>query len=234
MKSVGIMQPYFLPYIGYFQLMNEVDEFVIYDNIQFTKRGWFHRNRILQNNKDVYISLPIQKDSDYLDVRDRFIAKDFEKQRHKLLSKIKNNYLKTPYFKDVFPLIEEIILYNEDNLFKFLHHSIQLLKKFLEIRTKIIISSSIPIDHRLKGQDKVQAIVKYLGSKAYVNSVGGIELYDKLDFKNKGVDLKFIKTNDINYKQFHNEFIPYLSIIDVLMFNGKEKTKSLLNEFTLV
>ena len=234
MKSVGIMQPYFLPYIGYFQLMNEVDEFVIYDNIQFTKRGWFHRNRILQNNKDVYISLPIQKDSDYLDVRDRFIAKDFEKQRHKLLSKIKNNYLKTPYFKDVFPLIEEIILYNEDNLFKFLHHSIQLLKKFLEIRTKIIISSSIPIDHRLKGKDKVQAIVKYLGSKAYVNSVGGIELYDKLDFKNKGVDLKFIKTNDINYKQFHNEFIPYLSIIDVLMFNGKEKTKSLLNEFTLV
>ena len=117
MKSVGIMQPYFLPYIGYFQLMNEVDEFVIYDNIQFTKRGWFHRNRILQNNKDVYISLPIQKDSDYLDVRDRFIAKDFEKQRHKLLSKIKNNYLKTPYFKDVFPLIEEIILYNDPSEF---------------------------------------------------------------------------------------------------------------------
>ena len=84
MKSVGIMQPYFLPYIGYFQLMNEVDEFVIYDNIQFTKRGWFHRNRILQNNKDVYISLPIQKDSDYLDVRDRFIAKDFEKQRNNI------------------------------------------------------------------------------------------------------------------------------------------------------
>jgi hypothetical protein len=88
-KKIAIMQPYFLPYLGYFQLMNAVDEFVIYDNIQFSKRGWIHRNRILENGKDIYVSLPIQKDSDYLNVNERLISGIFEDQRKKILNKKK-------------------------------------------------------------------------------------------------------------------------------------------------
>ena len=120
MKKVAIMQPYFLPYIGYFQLLNSVDEFIIYDNIQFSKRGWIHRNRILQNGKDVFLGLPIKKDSDYLDVKNRVLADSFEKDKTKLISKIRNNYLKAPQFNNIFPIVETIMNYESKNLFEIL------------------------------------------------------------------------------------------------------------------
>ena len=88
--KLAIMQPYFFPYIGYFQLIKSVDEFVIYDNIQYTKKGWINRNRILVNGTDYLISLPLKKDSDYLNVVDRQLAESWEKDRTKLLTLITN------------------------------------------------------------------------------------------------------------------------------------------------
>ncbi len=82
--KLAIMQPYFFPYIGYFQLINTVDEFVVYDNIEFTKKGWINRNRILVNGKDEYITLPIKKDSDFLHVKDRFLAETWSKDSAKM------------------------------------------------------------------------------------------------------------------------------------------------------
>jgi len=233
-KAVAVMQPYFLPYIGYFQLMNAVDEFVIYDNIQFTKRGWIHRNRILDNNKDVYVSLPVKKDSDYLDVKDRYLADDFDKQKNKILSKIKNNYQKAPWFKEVFPIVENIFSFENKNLFDFIFNSILVLKEHLEIETDIIISSHIDIDHTLKSSDKVKAIVWKQKRDIYINSIGGQELYDKKDFSKHGIDLKFLKPELKPYSQFSNDFVPGLSIIDILMFNDINETKHLLNNYSLI
>ena len=118
------MQPYFFPYIGYFPLINAVDEFVIYDNIQFSKKRWFHRNRILENGKDEYITLPLKKDSDYLDVNNRFLSDTWEAEREKLFRKVKENYRKAPFFGNSIAFLEKILFFSSKNLFFFLCNSV--------------------------------------------------------------------------------------------------------------
>jgi hypothetical protein len=234
MKKIGIMQPYFFPYIGYFQLINSVDEFIIYDNIQYTKKGWFNRNRILVDGKDYLITLPFKKDSDYLDISERKISENWEKDRKKILNVIKHSYSKSPFFDQIFPLIEKILNNKETNSFKFIYDSILEINKYLEIKTPIIISSKIEIDHSKKSQDKVLELCKSRNGKNYINSIGGIDLYDKEVFLNEGIKLNFIKSNFICYKQFNHEFVPWLSIIDVMMFNSLDNIKEYINQYTLI
>lgn len=223
------MQPYFFPYIGYFQLINAVDEFVIYDNIKYTKKGWINRNRILVNGKDSYITVPIKNDSDSLDVKERFLTDTWTMDRKKLLNRIKESYGKAPYFEMVYPLVENCVLFEERNLFLFIYHSLNKIKEYLEIPTTFVISSTITIDHELKAANKVLAICKARKATVYINPIGGVELYDKENFKNRGIDLYFLKTSNFSYKQFENEFVPLLSIIDVMMFNSKKEIKKYLN-----
>lgn len=225
--KVAIMQPYFFPYIGYFQLMAAVDLFIVYDNIKYTKKGWFNRNRLLRNGKDVMFSLPLKNDSDYLDVRDRSLAASFN--RDKLLNQFEEAYRHAPYFSQTFPLVERIVRHGESNLFRYLHHSIIETCKYLGVRTEIKISSDIAIDHGLKNQDKVLAFCKAVGASTYVNSVGGIELYSREAFQEQGVVLKFIRPNLFKYSQFGNEFIPWLSIVDVIMFNSLDTIRNCIS-----
>lgn len=220
--KLAIMQPYFLPYIGYFQLIAAVDVFIVYDNIKYTKKGWINRNRMLQNGKDVMFSLPLNSDSDYLDVCQRELSTDFN--RDKLLNKFKGAYRRAPCFEQTFPLIEEVVRHENPNLFRFLRHSIAKTCEHLGITTAIRNSSDIAIDHTLKNQDKVLALCKAVGATTYVNAIGGIELYSKEMFWNKDIDLKFIQSKPFEYPQFGDAFVPWLSIVDVMMFNSKEKT----------
>lgn len=229
--KIAIMQPYFLPYIGYWQLINSVDLFVVYDNIQYTKKGWINRNRFLQNGKDCLFSIPLKNDSDFLDIRDRFLSSSFDK--NKLLNQIKNAYAKAPFFLNVFPVFENIVLNNEENLFDYIYYSIKKICEYLKIDTKIKISSSVDINHLLKAEERVIAICKKINADNYINAIGGRELYDKSEFEKLGINLNFIKTGEICYKQFENEFIPGLSIIDVMMFNSKEKINEMLNNYEL-
>ena len=215
------MQPYFFPYIGYFQLIASVDVFIVYDNIKYTKKGWINRNRMLQNGKDVMFSLPLKSDSDSLDVRDRELVADFN--RDKLLNQIGGAYRRAPYFAQTFPLIEQVVRHEEPNLFKFIHHSIIRTCEHLGITTEIMVSSDIAIDHDLKNQDKVLALCAAVGADTYVNAIGGMELYSKDEFSARGVELKFIKSKPLEYAQFGNEFVPWLSIVDVMMFNPKQQ-----------
>ena len=231
---LAIMQPYFMPYIGYFQLINSVDKFVIYDNIQYTKKGWINRNRILANGKDQLITLPIKKDSDYLNVVERELSESWDKDKSKMLNVIKASYNKAPYFQETFELISKCLNNPEANLFRFIYDSIVLINDHLEIKTPIVISSTIDADHTLKSQDKVLSLCKEQNADIYINSIGGVELYDKETFKQNNIKLNFIKSNPIQYKQFNNEFVSWLSIIDVLMFNSKEQIKEYLNNYTLI
>jgi hypothetical protein len=228
------MQPYFMPYIGYFQLINSVDKFVIYDNIQYTKKGWINRNRILANGKDQLITLPIKKDSDYLNVVERELSESWDKDKSKMLNVIKASYNKAPYFQETFELISKCLNNPEANLFRFIYDSIVLINDHLEIKTPIVISSTIDADHALKSQDKVLSLCKEQNADVYINSIGGVELYDKETFKQNNIKLNFIKSNPIQYKQFNNEFVSWLSIIDVMMFNSKEQIKEYLNNYTLI
>lgn len=227
--NIAIMQPYLFPYIGYFQLMNAVDEFIVYDNIQFSKKGWINRNRILVNGADAYITLPLKKDSDYLDIKDRYLSDDWKTESKKMLNRVTESYRKAPYFESVFPLIEKSLLYEDKQLFNFIFNSLNLTKDFLDIKTSFVISSTISIDHHLKSTEKVIALCKHQNATTYINPIGGVELYSKEEFKKEGLELKFIKANHIIYPQFKNDFIPYLSIIDIMMFNSKEEIKNHLN-----
>jgi len=231
--KIGIMQPYFFPYIGYFQLIQAVDQFIVYDNIQYTKKGWINRNRYLQNGNDIMFSVPLKKDSDFLDIKDREISADFKKD--KLLNHFREAYRRAPYFAQTFPLIEQIVQYKDNNLFCFLHNSIVKTCAYLGITTDIKISSGISIDHTLKNQDKVLALCKAVGASTYVNAIGGMELYSKETFRENGIDLKFIKSKPFEYPQFGNKFVPWLSIIDVMMFNSKENIiASITGDFDLI
>lgn len=230
---VAIMQPYFFPYIGYFQLIGSVDMFIVYDNIKYTKKGWINRNRLLQNGKDATFSIPLKNDSDFLDISDRGLAPDFN--RNKLLNKIKGAYQRAPYFKEVFPMIEQIIRHDDPNLFHYLRNSIVSTCEYLGVKTEIAISSNMNIDHSLKNQDKVLAICGAVGASVYINAIGGMDLYDRDDFMSRGVELRFIKSKPCEYMQFGDGFVPWLSIIDVMMFNSVDAiSKTLLNNYDLV
>jgi hypothetical protein len=218
------MQPYFLPYVGYFQLINVADVFLVYDNIKYTKKGWINRNRILQNGKDVMISLPLKGDSDNLDVHERELAADFN--REKMLNQIKGSYKRAPYFESTVALLEQIIHYDDKNLFRFLHYSIVRTCEHLGITTQIKISSDVPIDHKLKNQDKVLALCEAIGARTYVNASGGLDLYSKETFREKGIELKFIQSKPFEYPQFEDAFVPWLSIIDVMMFNPLDEIRT--------
>jgi hypothetical protein len=232
--KVGIMQPYLFPYIGYFQLINAVDRFVVYDNIQFTKKGWFNRNRILINGKDQMFTVPIKKGSDYLDVRDRILANNYPEYIQKILRQIKNAYRKAPFFDAVFKLAKTCFSRPIENLFELNYFSLQSVIKYLEIDTELIVSSDLKINHSLKGQARVIAICDMLGAQTYINAIKGMELYSHDTFKKNGIKLNFIKANATEYSQFENNFIPWLSIIDVMMFNSKAKIKFMLQDFSFI
>lgn len=211
------MQPYFLPYIGYFQLIAAVDVFVIYDNIKYTKKGWINRNRMLLNGSAVTFSLPLKKDSDLLHVVQREIAADFD--REKLLNKFYGAYARAPYFSQTYPLLDKIVSCEENNLFRYIHHSLVETCAHLGIGTEIRISSEIDIDHGLKGRDKVIALCQRLGADTYINAIGGTELYVQEDFVAHGIELNFIRSKPFVYPQFGAPFVPWLAIVDVMMFN---------------
>lgn len=229
------MQPYFFPYIGYFQLINCVDTFVVYDNIQFTKKGWIQRNRILMNDSDRIFSLPIKKDSNYLNINDRFLIDDFQNEKEKLKRIFTNSYRKAPFFKEVFPVLIKILDFEDLNLYNYIFNSIKVLCGYLKIETRLVKSSDLEINIQdFKGQDKVIEICKSLNSTAYINPIGGVDLYDKKTFEEEGVTLSFLKTEDVLYEQFGNEFIPCLSIIDVMMFNPPEQVHAMLDDYEFI
>lgn len=217
---LAIMQPYFMPYIGYFQLIAAVDLFIVYDNIKYTKKGWINRNRMLQNGKDVMFTLPLRSGADSLDVCERELAEDFK--RDKLLNQLKGAYRRAPYFDQTFPLVEQIVRHQETNLFRYLHHAIVKTCEYLGIATEIRKSSEIAISPDLKSQDKVLALCEAVCATTYVNAIGGVGLYSKEAFRERGIELKFIQSKPFEYVQFGAEFVPWLSIVDVLMFNSLE------------
>ncbi|MFA6922769.1 MAG: WbqC family protein [Bacteroidales bacterium] len=228
--KLAIMQPYFFPYIGYFQLINAVDKFVIYDDVTFIKQGWINRNRILLNSKEHLITLNLKKASSFKFINDI----EIHDNRNKILKTIEMAYKKAPFYNNTFSLIEEIIFFNEKNLSYFLKNSINKLAAFLNIKTEFILSSTLIKNNDIKGQNKVIDICKKMNTSTYINSIGGQELYSKEIFLKNNIYLKFIKSKPIIYNQFKNEFVSCLSIIDILMFNSKEEIAGMLNQYELI
>lgn len=227
------MQPYFMPYIGYWQLMNLVDQYVIYDDVNFIKGGWINRNRILVNGAPKYFNVPMLGSSSNVLINEVRVDHNAAVIRKSLRS-IEGAYKKAPYFDIVNPMLEEILWCGEDNIAKYIEHSFRVICKYLDIRTELIVSSDLDKDTTLKGQDKVIAICRLLGATEYYNAIGGRELYSYDAFRERGLQLKFVETKNIVYQQFDNTFQPNLSIIDMMMFNSRDKIREYLEAYTLI
>jgi len=227
--TVGIMQPYLFPYLGYWQLIASVDSFVLYDDVNFIKQGYINRNSILSKNKPQVITLELKGASSNKLINQIEVGNNAKK----ILKTIKQNYSKAPYYKDVIILIEDIFNQNEKNLAKFIGYSIEKICEYLSINTSLIYSSDINKDNTLKSQDKVIEICKLLNGDRYINAIGGKKLYSKEDFSQNGLELYFLDTKEVQYDQFENEFVPFLSIVDILMFNNPDEVNNMLKNYEL-
>ena len=232
MKTV-IMQPYFFPYLGYWQMILTADTFVIFDDVNFIKRGWINRNNILINGSAHLISLPLLAASQNKHIKDIWVT-DSLKDKEKLLKTIEVAYKKAPFFNDVFPIVYDTVLSKDNNLARLLRNQFESVFNYLDVKAKVLFSSDIDKNEDLRAQDKIIDICKRLNTTHYINAIGGIDLYDQQSFANEGMKLSFIKMRPIDYKQFNNEFVPNLSFIDVLMFNSRRDVGLMLNEFDLI
>lgn len=232
MIKLAIMQPYFFSYLGYWQMLKAVDTFVIYDDVNYIKNGWINRNNILSNGEGHLFTLSLDKASPFKKINETFILSG---AREKVLSFIRNSYLKAPFFKMVFPLIDKIVNYPENNIALFLENQFKVVFNYLGIGTKILLSSrDVEKDLKLSAQDKVLQICKGLKAAQYINAIGGQELYNKEIFAKNGIQLNFIKMNPVSYHQFGNDFVSNLSIIDVMMFNSSEEINEMLDNYELL
>lgn len=231
--KLAIMQPYIFPYIGYFQLINAVDKFVIYDDVNFINKGWINRNRILNNGKDSLFTIPLKEASQNKLINEIDINWDIA-WKSKFLKTLEQCYKKTPFYSEILPIIEQTLSIDNEPVSKVIEHNLRLICNYLDIKTEIISSSTIYKNTHLKAQERILDVCLQEKASQYINPIGGLELYDKDFFEIKGIQLNFIKSNPIEYPQFKNEFVPWLSMIDVLMFNSKEKIKEFLDNYELI
>lgn len=230
--KLGIMQPYFFPYIGYWQLMAAVDQYVMYDDVNYINRGWINRNRILINGDAKYITLPCTGASQNKLINEVKVCTDIGEQKRNM-RKVELAYRRAPYFESVYPMLCDVFSSKIENLADFLEYCIRSVCAYLEIHTVLLRSSSLKKDPALRGQNKILAINAELGATEYINAIGGKELYSDKAFSERGIQLHFLKTDEIAYRQFDGVFLPNLSIIDVMMFNPKEEIQAMLNRYTL-
>ena len=234
--TIAVMQPYVFPYIGYFQLIKSVDVFVFYDDVNFIKQGWINRNRILVSGKDLVFTMPLKDASSFVTIRETQVNESlFIKWRAKFLRTLEQSYKKAPYFEKVYPLVIEILENNFISISDMATASIIKISAYLNLKTRFEFSSEKYHDTKvLERENRLVEIIKRNQSDSYVNPIGGQELYAKESFAQYRIQLNFIKSKPVVYKQFENEFVPWLSIIDVMMFNNVEEIIVMLNQYELV
>lgn len=230
--KVAIMQPYFFPYIGYFQLIDAVDKFIVYDDVNYINRGWINRNNILINGRAGLISVPLQGASQNKLIKDIAPVAD-EKWKNTLLKTIEHNYKKAPFFSVVFNMICQVLNSNSSSISELNYKSIIMICKYLGITTEFVKTSEKYQNSELKGLYRILDICKKEGATHYFNPIGGTELYDRELFRKNALSLSFLKSNLEPYEQFQHEFIPALSILDVLMFRDTAAIKKMLLNYNL-
>ena len=232
--KVAIMQPYLFPYIGYWQLINAVDKFVILDDVNYIVRGYINRNSILLNGKPYKFTIPIKKASQNKLIKEMKLSFD-KKEKDRFLSTVYNAYRKAPYYKRVESILKEIVYFDEEDLTNYIYHSLKVITSYLGISTEILISSKIEKDDSLKAQERIIEICKKLQTDMYVNPCGGRSLYRQERFQQENIRLYFLdtKSDEIVYSQGTEDFVRSLSIIDILMFNDVNKIKEFLKEYEL-
>lgn len=231
--KVAIMQPYFFPYIGYFQLINHVDDFVIYDDIKYTKKGWINRNRFLGPNGPTPFTLPIKSGSDTGNINKRRVSSNFDAK--KLLRRFHGAYAKAPFFIRTFDLLTRAIDSPSVNLFDFIFNTLKLTCDHLGMETTLKRSSEIANLSEYRSEERVIATCSKLEATQYINPQNGMSLYNSETFAAQNIELLFLIPELREYDQLSPNFSEGLSIIDVLMFNSVEFTRDiLLKDYAIV
>ncbi|HEY4875285.1 MAG TPA: WbqC family protein [Puia sp.] len=231
--NLGIMQPYIFPYTGYYQLINAVDEFVIYDDVNYINKGWINRNNLLVNGKAFLFTVPL-KEASQNKLINQIEIQENESWAKKFLKTIEQAYKKAPHFKNTFSLVSDVINSPVKGIHELALLSLKSIADYLDIKTEFVDSSSLYQNTNLKAQDRILDICLREKSDHYINPIGGMEIYSNEMFERSGIKLSFLKTIPVPYTQFDNEFVPYLSIIDVLMFNSKAESIELINQYELI
>jgi hypothetical protein len=231
--KLAIMQPYFFPYIGYFHLIAASDVFVLHDDVQYIKGGWVNRNRILLNGESRMITFPVKRGSYDLPI----IAKSYvddQQARKGIINLIKQAYAKAPCYWQVFPMLDKLMMFEDSNVARFNENLIRHIAEFMGLGCKIINSSDIEKNNDLAGEPRVLEICERLGATDYTNPIGGTELYHQEAFQSCGITLRFLEAQNESYEQRGDKWVPFLSIIDVLMFNTAEEMRQLLTKYRLL
>ncbi len=232
-RRVAIMQPYLFPYIGYFHLIEATDKIVFYDDVNYIKSGWINRNRILLNGKEHLFTVALQDAGSFKLINEIRPLID-ERFKSKFFKLIQSAYGKAPNYNDVSQIIFNVFKDDYTNVAQLAINSVNAVMEYLG--KEISYTRSSECAPATKGMDKANRLIritKDLGYNHYVNPPGGKELYDKEYFSEQGVRLSFIKSGNIAYQQFPGEFVPWLSIIDVLMFNDKTAVRDKFTQFSL-
>ena len=232
--TLAIMQPYFLPYIGYMQLMNAVDTFVLYDDVAFINRGWINRNRLLINGQEFIFTVPLKDASQNKRINEVHIADD-PKWRGKLLKTIEQGYRKASHYQTVMPLTEKMVNFTTDSIADLVYFSLVEFNQYLDLSTRLVPSSTMYQNGELRSQERILDICRQENATQYINPSGGTALYDKPTFAEAGITLNFLSAKPVEYPQSNsrNPFMPWLSILDILMNNEKARVRAMLEDYEL-
>jgi hypothetical protein len=229
---VALMQPYFFPYLGYFQLMHAVDCFVFYDDAQFMKGGWVNRNRLLVAGRPGWWTFPVVHASHRLPISRRAYCNS-PTQVSRLAAQVEHAYRLAPQFGSMFPRIAGYLESPRSNVATFNQSHLELLARDMGLQCRFLAASELVPGTTLDGQAKVIEICRALGASHYVNSPGGQALYDATAFADAGVQLGFLHPRPAAYPQFGEAHVPALSIVDALMFNDPANMRQLLQQYDL-
>lgn len=216
--TLAVMQPYFFPAVHYFQLPAQSDIFIFYDDVQFSKGGWTNRNRILQNGKETFFTVPISHKEGALKPINATGLSDFPRWQRKFRNTVQMSYAKAPHFKAVSALIDEVLTGDHTVLSTLCITSVKAVSNYLGLSCRFETASDYAPDSAGIGrQARLFQLCRQAGATKYINSSGGRALYDPADFAAEGIALRFVDPQPFAYPQASETFVPYLSVIDTLM-----------------
>ncbi len=229
MRNLSINQPYFFPYIGYFQLIHASDKFISLEDVNFITGGWINRNRILINGAPAYLSVPLMDASQNRKINETRVLKE-DGWKDNILKKLRMSYSRAPFYSDCFKLVSNTLNIDSELISDIAFQSILEVCNYAGLRREFGKSSA---QNELKGEEKIIGICHSEKADSYINLPGGENIYNKDSFSKRGIALKFIEPEIREYKQFRSPFVPALSIIDVLMFNSPSAVMEMISSYTL-
>ena len=232
MTSLAIMQPYWFPYLGYFQLFNAVDRFMLLDVVNHKPRGWVNRNRILINHRPRWLNLPLANASKNILIQD-LQCHDKEKFSIKLLKTLHDAYAKAPYFPYAMPVFEAILTDPQTSFVSSIESMLKHIGSYLAIDTPIIRASQQTLENSSARKNRIIALCQQQDAQQCINLAGGETIYNKQHFADCKIELMFMRMRPLKYDQYKEPFSPSLSIIDVMMFNSPKKIQEYLKHYDL-